>query len=428
MLSRRGHRTAAAADGEEAWERIQDGGIDLVCTDLRMPRLDGIELLRRMRESGLDLPVILMTAHGSLDSAVEALRLGACDYLLRPFDVEALELAIDRVFATRGLMRQNDFLRAEVSRDADGLVGDSSAMRRVRSQIAQVAPARASVLLTGETGTGKEVAARAIHLASPRRDQLFVPVNCAAIPAEMLESELFGHEKGAFTGAIRQRIGKFELSSGGTMFLDELTEMPIGLQAKLLRVVETQELQRVGGNDGIALDLRLVAATNRSPEQAVRDGRLREDLYFRLNVFGIELPPLRERREDIPALLAHFLGATGRSTSLAPGLLDHLATWHWPGNARELRNLVERALIVAGGQPLAPSHFAFSSQPAVPPPSPGPDLAADLRLEPAVDALERRLIDAALRECEGHKGRAAQRLGISERTLWYKLKKLEPQD
>jgi two-component system response regulator AtoC len=282
------------------------------------------------------------------------------------------------------------------------------------------------VLLTGETGTGKEVAARAIHLASPRRHQLFVPMNCAAIPAEMLESELFGHEKGAFTGALRQRIGKFELASGGTLFLDELTEMPIGLQAKLLRVVEAQELQRLGGNDAVALDLRLIAATNRKPEQAVRDGRLREDLYFRLNVFGIELPPLRERREDVPALLAHFLaGISSRSTRAAPALLDHLAAWHWPGNVRELRNLVERALIVAGGEPLSPAHFAL-----VPTATAAPHETTeteDLRLEPAVDALERRLIGAALREAGGHKGRAALRLGISERTLWYKLKKLEPQ-
>lgn len=427
MLSRRGHRTEAAADGQEAWDRIQEGGIDLICTDLRMPRLDGIELLRRVRAAGLDLPVILMTAHGSLDSAVEALRLGACDYLLRPFDVEALELAIDRVFTARGLLRQNDFLRGELARGGDGLVGESAAMRRVREQIAQVAPSRASVLLTGETGTGKEVAARAIHLASQRKDELFVPVNCAALPAEMLESELFGHEKGAFTGALRQRIGKFELASGGTLFLDELTEMPVGLQAKLLRAVEAQELQRLGGNEPVTLDLRLIAATNRRPQEAVREGRLREDLYFRLNVFGIELPTLRERREDIPALLAHFLAGTSRNTTLAPGLLDHLASWHWPGNVRELRNLVERALIVAGNQPLAPAHFGLPTIARAPGPATRVSEPGDLRLEPAVEALERRLIESALHASGGSKSRAAQRLGISERTLWYKLKKLEPQ-
>ena len=422
MLGRRGYRTDAAADGEEAWERLRDGRYDLVCSDLRMPRLDGIELLRRMRDQGLDLPLILMTAHGSLDSAVEALRLGACDYLLRPFDIEALELAIDRVFATRGLLRQNAYLRDEAARPAQsGLLGRSAPMVALREQVAKVGPTRASVLLTGETGTGKEVVARAIHQASERRDALFVAVNCAAIPADMLESELFGHEKGAFTGAQKQRIGKFELAQGGTLFLDELGEMPIALQAKLLRAIEAGEISRLGSNDPVTLDVRLIAATNRAPREAIREGRLREDLYFRLNVFALELPPLRARREDVGLLFAHFLGLP--ESGLPATVLDHLATYGWPGNVRELRNMAERARILAGPSALAPRHFPL---PADPPHAEAPATAAlpdDLALDPAVETLERRYLEAALKLSGGNKARAAQKLGISERTIWYKLKK-----
>ncbi|TDU28603.1 two-component system response regulator AtoC [Panacagrimonas perspica] len=425
MLARRGYRTLAAADGLEAWERVQEGGIDLVVSDLRMPRLDGIELLRRLREAKLDVPLILMTAHGSLDSAVEALRLGACDYLLRPFDVEALELAVNRVFASRRLLQQNDFLRSEVARAKHGLVGISSAMQKLRRQIEQVAPTRTSVLLTGETGTGKEVAARAIHDGSERADALFVPVNCAAIPAEMLESELFGHEKGAFTGAVKHRVGKFELAQSGTLFLDELAEMPVALQAKLLRVIESGEMQRLGGNDAIRLDVRLVAATNRAPQQAIRDGRLREDLYFRLNVFAIELPPLRERREDLPALLAHFaqLQRGAVPSAIASDVVEHLQGYAWPGNVRELRNMVERAFILAGTQDLKPVHFPLDVGAPVVTYATTDHPPSDLRLEPAVEALERSLIAAALRDSGGNKSRAAQKLGISERSIWYKLKK-----
>lgn len=422
MLGRRGYRTDAAADGEEAWERLRDGGYDLVCSDLRMPRLDGIELLRRMRDQGLDLPLILMTAHGSLDSAVAALRLGACDYLLRPFDIEALELAIDRVFATRGLLRQNAYLRDEAARPVQsGLLGRSAPMVALREQVAKVGPTRASVLLTGETGTGKEVVARAIHQASERRDALFVAVNCAAIPADMLESELFGHEKGAFTGAQKQRIGKFELAQGGTLFLDELGEMPIALQAKLLRAIEAGEISRLGSNDPVTLDVRLIAATNRAPREAIRDGRLREDLYFRLNVFALELPPLRARREDVGQLFAHFLGLP--ETGLPAAVLDHLASYGWPGNVRELRNMAERARILAGTSALAPRHFPLPAEPAIPEAPAAAALPDDLALDPAVETLERRYLEAALKLSGGNKARAAQKLGISERTIWYKLKK-----
>lgn len=426
MLARRGFKTLAASDGLQALELLAETPVDLVVSDLRMPGINGIELLRRLREIGNEVPLIMITAHGTIESAVEAMRLGACDYLLRPFDIEALDLAMQRVFAARQVLQQKDFLKHEVERGWQGLVGDSPAMQQVRQLVAQVAPTKASVLLTGETGTGKEVVARAIHRASTRRDALFVAINCAAIPAEMIESELFGHEKGAFTGALKQRIGKFELAHGGTIFLDEITEMPIALQSKLLRVLQEGEMQRVGGNQDISLDLRVIAATNRRPQKAIADGRLREDLYFRLNVFAIDLPALRERRQDLPQLLRHFVdlhSPSGRaSPAIAPETAEHLSRYRWPGNVRELGNLVERALILSGGQRLEPSHFALDTVGTLAA-TVAPAAAEDLRLDPAVEALERKLIGEALRQSGGNKSRAAQVLQISERSIWYKLKK-----
>lgn len=428
MLSRRGYRTGAATDGQDAFEQLRETSYDLVISDLRMPGMNGIELLRALRAAGNEVPLIMITAQGTIESAVEAMRLGACDYLLRPFDVETLDLAISRVFATREMLRQQAFLRSEIERTWEGLVGASAPMQKVRQEIAQVAPTRASVLLSGETGTGKEVVARAIHRGSERRERLFVPINCAAIPAEMMESELFGHEKGAFTGALRQRIGKFELAEGGTLFLDEITEMPVGLQSKLLRVLQEGEVQRLGGNDTIRLDVRVIAASNRPPRQAIRDGRLREDLYFRLNVFSIELPALRQRREDIPALIEHFVAihtGSGRTPPpVDPEVIAQLRGYDWPGNVRELANMVERALILSGGQRLSLAHFPADAAgaPATVPVDPAAT-PTDLALDPAVEALEQRYLAAALRQAGGNKVRAAQILKISERSIWYKLKK-----
>ncbi len=431
MLARRGYKTYSAANGHEAFELLQDTRVDLVISDLRMPLMSGIELLRKLREAGNEVPLVMITAQGSIESAVEAMRLGACDYLLRPFDVETLDLAISRVFSVREMLQQKDYLREQIEHNWEGLVGSSAALQQVRTQIAQVAPTRASVLLTGETGTGKEVVARAIHRASARRDQLFVAVNCAAIPAEMLESELFGHEKGAFTGALRQHIGKFELADKGTLFLDEITEMPVALQSKLLRVLQDGIVERLGGDRGIELDVRVIAATNRAPQQAIRDGRLREDLYFRLNVFAIELPPLRARREDLPELVRHFIAlhapAQPQAAPAAPGIsaqaLEHLQRYDWPGNVRELSNMIERALILSGGRPLDLTHFPLAGAPRGTTAPSAPDTPLDLRLEPAVEALEIRLISEALRQSDGNKSRAAQLLQISERSVWYKLKK-----
>ena len=348
-------------------------------------------------------------------------------YYVQPFDLDALELAIERVLGSAEITRQNAFLREELNRGWEGFVGASGPMQAVYTQIRQVAPSRATVMITGETGTGKELAARAIHAASPRHDKLFVPINCAAIPAEMLESELFGHEKGAFTGAVKERIGKFELANGGTLFLDEITEMPMALQAKLLRVLQEGTLERLGSNRSITLDLRIIAASNRDPREAIRDGRLREDLFYRLNVFSLALPPLRERKEDIPGLVAHFAAKHGRAGSAplaGPGLHEHLASYAWPGNVRELENMVERALVLAGDGVLRPAHFSFDAVPSIAASQVQTDDALPSGpMNEVVEALERRLIDDALSRSEGNKTRAAAMLGISERTLWYKLKK-----
>jgi two-component system response regulator AtoC len=426
MLGNAGHVVYAAGNGREALALLAANPVDLVLTDLRMPDVDGMTLLRTVREDGNAVPVIVITAHGSVQSAVEAMKHGASDYILRPFDLEALELAIARALGEAALQRQNHYMREEINRGWNDFVGASEPMREVYRLIQQVAPTRASVMISGETGTGKELAARAIHNASPRRDKLFVPINCAAIPADILEAELFGYDKGAFTGAVKDRVGKFELADEGTLFLDELTEMPMALQTKLLRFLQDNTIERLGSNRRQELDIRVIAATNRSPLDAVRNGQLREDLYYRLNVFPIVLPPLRERKDDLEALALHFIaryaGQGRRPPRLDPAVLACLRAYEWPGNVRELQNVMERALVLSGGGVPGSEHFMLrpareSAAPAADAPPPvGP-------LGPAVEQFEALLIERALRDAGGSKPRAAAALDISERTLWYKLKK-----
>ncbi|WP_029921627.1 sigma-54-dependent transcriptional regulator [Nevskia soli] len=436
MLQRMGHQVGSAENGEDALQKLEDASYDLVISDLRMPGIDGAELLGRLREAGNDVPFIIVTAHGSIESAVAAMKNGANDYLLRPFDIETLKLALDRVFATRRMRQQNDFLRAELDRGWGGLIGTSQVMREVYEKVRLVAPNKTAVLVTGETGTGKELIARAIHQASPRNERLFVAVNCAAIPAEMIESELFGYEKGAFTGAHKDRIGRFELASGGTLFLDELTEMPIALQSKLLRVLQDQVIERLGSSHSIPLDLRVVVATNRDPRRAIAEGRLREDLYYRINVFSIELPPLRQRRSDIAPLARHFVDEFVRSGldpgGITPDALAALERYDWPGNVRELRNVIERAAVLCHGAMIGIGHLPAEWTPG-PDSAPGSALESaadavdvtvrDLDLNRAVDAVESRLIAEALRRAGGNKTRAATLLNISVRSLWHKLGK-----
>lgn len=433
MLNKADYVVFSAENGLEALTILQSNPVDLIVTDMRMPEMDGIALLARMRQDGFTIPVIVITAHGSIESAVEAMKYGASDYILRPFDIDVLELAIARVLNEAEVVRQNSYLREELNRGWDAFVGNSSAMRSIYELIRQVAPTKASVLIAGETGTGKELAARAIHNGSPRSSKLFVPINCAAIPADIMEAELFGYEKGAFTGAAKDRVGKFELANEGTIFLDELTEMPMALQVKLLRFLQDNNLERLGSNRRIQLDIRVVAATNRDPRAAIREGYLREDLYYRLNVFPINLPPLRERSEDILALVTHFIAKHGSHMGPVIGLDDsimkRLRAYSWPGNVRELENVVERALILCGTGPLKADYFPIDahaapfSQTTV-----SPDPISIGPLVPAVEAFEATLIKLALNEAGESKPRAAALLDISERTLWYKLKKYWPKE
>ncbi len=427
-LKNLGHETVQAADGGAALTAFDEAPFDLVLTDLRMPRMDGLQLLRALRERGEDVPVIVLTAFGSIESAVEAMKLGASDYIIRPFEMATVELAVTRALAVGAVQRENRFLRDEVARGWGEFVGASAPMQALYALVRQVAPARSSVLIVGETGTGKELVARALHESSGRKG-LFVPVNCAAIPADLLESELFGHRKGAFTGATRDRAGKCELASGGTLFLDEVTEMPPALQAKMLRMLQEGTVERLGGRTPVQVDLRVVAATNRDPQQAVEEGVLRADLYFRLNVVRIDVPLLREHREDIPVLAEHFLrkyaAELGRA---APGLsaaaLERLLAYGWPGNVRELENLMERAAVLCQGPEVTSAHLPadVSEAPAVPiaVPAPGWD---SLTLHPKVEALEMQLIAEALRRTADNKAAAARLLEISERALWYKIKR-----
>jgi two-component system response regulator AtoC len=431
MLTEMGYEVLQAADGREAFQCLRDESVDLVISDLRMPEMDGIALLNALRTDNNAVPVIVVTAFGTIESAVTAMKSGASDYLIRPFDIETLELAINRTLDMGRIRRENTFLRQEADKGWGDFIGQSAAMRKIFELIRQVAPSNASVLITGETGTGKELVAHAIHHSS-QRSGLFVPINCAAIPAEILESELFGHSKGAFTGAHKDRTGKFELAHGGTLFLDEITEMAPALQAKLLRVLQEGVLERLGSNRSIPIDIRVVAATNCDPRAAVQEGKLREDLFYRLNVFAIEIPPLRERRDDIPLLAGYFLkkhcGSMVRNLpALGPLVLEKLQDYDWPGNVRELENVVERAVVLSRCGTVEIQHLPRE----IVNPTPVADVVTprqsieDLDLEAHVEGLERQLIEQALLKGNGNKAKAARLLKISERSLWYKLKKYE---
>lgn len=431
-LRQAGYQPLTAKDGKEALEVILAQKVDCVVTDLHMPRMDGLQLLKEIRKTDSELPVIIVTAQGEIKSAIEAMKNGASDYILRPFDLEELELAIKRALSFSRLVVENKFLREEKTVNA-GLIGNSPLMQQLAASIRQVAPEKATVLLAGETGTGKEVVARAIHAASPRREALFVAVNCAAIPHEMLESELFGHEKGAFTGAVKERIGKFELADGGTLFLDEVTEMPMQLQAKLLRALQENVIEHLGGNRPISVDIRVIAATNRNPLAAIKEGKLREDLYYRLNVFRIDLPALKARLSDIEALAEYFLAK--RRVAISDQAIQVLMGYHWPGNVRELENVLERAAIISGNQIIQPEHLptemlnSNGEFAATNPATHGLSMTESaqtassntLSLPSAVEALERELIAKALATTNGNKSKAAKVLEISERSLWYKL-------
>ncbi len=420
-LRQAGYKPVLAADGYEALAQIKAQHIDLVVSDLHMPGMNGLALLKAIRQENETLPFMMVTALGEIKTAVEAMKLGASDYILRPFDLETLEIAIAKALSNRRLQLENTYLKADnevVSIDA-GFIGESAPMLALKQLIAQVAPEKATVLITGETGTGKELVAKAIHAASKRKNGLFVAINCAAIPADILESELFGHEKGAFTGAIKERIGKFELADGGTLFLDEIAEMPIQLQAKILRVLQEGVIEKIGSNKTISLDVRVIAATNRDPLQAVKEGKLREDLYYRLNVFQLNTPPLRERPDDITRLAHYFLAKSG--TQISHAALMQLQAYAWPGNVRELENILERASILAAKQTILPPHLPADIAPAI---KQADDLIATeqpFSIPQMTAQIEKKLIMEALAASQGNKAKAAKLLEISERSLWYKI-------
>ena len=413
-----------ATSADEALAAFHAERSDLIIADLKMPGKDGIEFLRELREIDVEVPVIVLTAYGTVVTAVEAMKLGAVDYLQKPFDVDALEMVIYRALDLSRFRLENRFLREQAggAQLFGEIIGSSPAMLPVFELLQQVAPTRSAVLITGETGTGKELVARAIHELSPRKDKLFVPLNCTAIPSDLLESELFGHVRGAFSGAHSDRAGKFQAADEGTLFLDEIGDMDVRLQAKLLRVLQEGVIEPLGTNRRISVDVRIVSSTNRDLQSAMLEGKFRKDLYFRLNVFHVKLPPLRERTEDIPALAEAFLSGFARDLRkpallLAPEAVTVLQGYGWPGNVRELRNLLERAAVLCKDEDVGPS-LVRSLLPV--------EVAAaraDLNLEQALADLERRMILDALGASGDNKHAAAKLLGIGERTLWSKLKK-----
>ena len=422
-----------ARDQEEAVAALRDSQPALVLSDLRLPKGDGLGVLRAVKESDSELPVIVMTAHGSIQDAVEAMKQGALDFLAKPVDPDHLLLLVSRALEQRRLLSDYRLLKeeAQARRGGPAIIGESAALRQTLGAIERAATTDTTVLLEGESGTGKELCARALHNASARANGPFVAINCAAIPENLLEAELFGYERGAFTGATQRKIGKFEMAQRGTIFLDEIGEMPLGLQAKMLRAIETKRIERLGGNSSIQVDVRIVAATNRMMRQAVAARQFREDLYFRLSVFPVMIPPLRERKEDIPKLAHHFVDRVtrdvGKKMTLSPDALAVLVAHAWPGNVRELQNAIERAVILADGDQLLPRHLSLApvqGQSANEDPWDMLDWSgtlADVSARFAAEA-EKRKIAMAMKQANNDKGRAADLLQIGFKTLTAKLR------
>jgi DNA-binding NtrC family response regulator len=423
-----GFLAESAGDGEEALEKVTSFRPAIVITDLVMPRMDGLALLRALQLQGADVTTLLLTAQGTVETAVEAMKEGAYDYLTKPIDLQRLKILLDKIVERLETMREVKSLRRQLREHGafGSLIGNAPEMRKIYQVVEQAAPTGASVLITGESGTGKELIAQTIHQLSPRATFPFVAINCAAIPETLLESEIFGHEKGAFTGASDRRQGCFELADRGTLFLDEIGEMTPATQVKLLRVLQERSFRRLGGRTEQTVDVRVIAATNVDPAEAVKLGKLREDLYYRLNVFAFRLPPLRERKEDLPLLTQAFINEfNARNQKSIAGvdqqamrMIEHYA---WPGNVRELRNVIERATILSSGPFIEPKHL-----PPVLGDDPAPQHQPQLALSPGttVEEAERRLIVMTLEHTRDNKTRAAEILGISLKTLHNKLNKL----
>ena len=434
MLKKEGYQPICSGSGEDAVKKLSARDFDTVITDLNLPNLDGIGVLREVRERQPGTPVIVITAYATAQTAIKALKLGAYDYVMKPFNVDELKNIISNALEKKRLTRENIHLRRQLQR-ADGLagmIGVSEQMQQLFALIKKVSPAQSSVLITGESGTGKELAARAIHQSSLRFDKPFVSINCAAMPAELLESELFGHVKGSFTGAVVNKKGLFETAHGGTLLLDEIGEMPVGMQAKLLRALQERSIRRIGGLDEIQVDVRLICTTNRDLEAMVDSGEFREDLFYRINVIRIHIAPLRERPDDIPLLAEHFLGRLngemGKSIkSVSREGIRLLREHRWPGNIRELENVIERAVALETSEMIMPEHFSvIAAAPTGPaPPVPGEIPEEGFVIEDYLRDIEKRFISQALSQAGGNMTRAAVLLGMSFRSFRYYVKKYE---
>ncbi|NOY22261.1 MAG: sigma-54-dependent Fis family transcriptional regulator [Acidobacteria bacterium] len=441
-LKKKGHAVLSFAESPKALEYIKtnSGGIDLVITDLRMPELDGIRLIQEITKLADDISIILVTAFGSIESAVEAMKLGAEDYLSKPLDMFELRKRVEKIVGNKRLKREVSQLKQRLDKkySFSSIIGNSPGMEKLFEKILMVAPTNSTVLITGESGTGKELIANAIHQNSPRKNAMFLPINCAAIPGEILESELFGHEKGSFTGAIGRKIGKFEMTTNGTLLLDEIGEMSMDLQAKLLRIIEQKEFMRVGGSDIIKVKTRILGSTNRNLDDLVREGRFREDLLFRLKVIHLTIPPLRERREDIPLLINHFLklfseehGKDG--LEISSDSIRLLCRYNWPGNVRELKNVMESLVIFAQNSTISLSElpeeiigkvgsYGVRSGEIVESVLRNTEDSLLLKIGTPMADVERELILKTLEQCDGNRTVAARILGIGLRTLQRKLK------
>jgi two-component system response regulator HydG len=435
LLEDWGYRIKEADDGEKAVELIRQSSVDLVLMDVRMPKMDGIEATKSIHQYNPAIPILVITAHSSIPSAVEALKSGAYDYLTKPIDFDALKLVMERSLEHTQLQQENEGLRLQLARlQESDLVGRSPAMQNLMEMIALVAPSEATVLITGESGTGKGLVARAVHANSPRSGKPLVEVNCAAIPETLIESELFGHEKGAFTGAGRQRQGRFSQADGGTIFLDEIGELTLPMQAKMLRVLQEGEIQRVGSDASISVNVRVLAATNRNLQAMVLEGSFREDLYYRLNVVTIEAPPLRSRQEDIPVLAQHFWEKFAEKNhkivkGITPQAMDILLKHPWPGNVRELENVMERAVILLRGEYISHRELPLTMQQSIEDShQDGAPAMSFSGTDLTLAEVEKQMILQVLEETSGNKSETARRLGITRRTLQLKLKKYEEEE
>ncbi|MCB1135890.1 MAG: sigma-54-dependent Fis family transcriptional regulator, partial [Chlamydiia bacterium] len=425
-LKRQGYEISTAACGEQAEAILKDQSFDLVITDMKMPDRTGIDILKFVKQISPQTLVIVITAFGSVENAVDAMRLGAFHYLIKPFTPDTIEAVLDKAREHVSLVEENRYLRQQVSsqgaRSVGRVIGESPIMKRILSDVQRVAKSNASVFINGESGTGKEVIAHAIHFNSHRAHRPFIRVNCAAIPESLIESEFFGHEKGAFTGANLRRMGRFELAHGGTLLLDEITEIPPGLQAQLLRVIQEQEFERVGGSKLVRVDVRLVSTSNRNMREAVQEKIFREDLYYRLNVVPIFLPPLRDRREDILPLSEYFLESLCQenhkaSKTLAQSARDKLLAYHWPGNIRELANIIERAVVMDYDDVIEAEHLIFEPGENILLSTPSVCDLPNLPVGVTLAELEKRLILETLQAKDDNRTRTAETLGISIRTL-----------